>query len=130
MIFLLVLSRLDCLRYNLQNCICSKSELFGHLAPSKGILCLYLDLVVHLNVQLGQGEGGLVPVPVLGGVLGTRYDNTCPSKTLTRICLKRKIPKIFQNLGEAQQYLQVLVLFCTASDIALYLHSCPSSNLF
>ena len=57
----------------------SETELFGHLAPTKRVLGLDLDLVVALLLQLGQHEGGLVPPHLVSHrVLRSRDHDTGP----------------------------------------------------
>ena len=63
----------------------SEAELLGDFSPSKGVLCLDLDLEIDLHLELGEDEGGLVPELVLDSVLGSRDDHAGPGVAVGRV---------------------------------------------
>ena len=127
----------------------SEAELLGDFSPSKGILCLDLNLEVDLHLELGEGEGGLVPEIVLDRVLRARDDHAGPGVAVGRVVVSLQVGDLLININLFFSFFIDAVVFsqfsdrclidddysndspapsCRAGDTAQCSHNCPSSS--
>ena len=85
------------------------------------------DLIVHLYLQLVEGEGCLVVIFVLDRVLRPRYHHAGPGVAVTAVIqLKYFLSRYFSS--QTPQLAFLPEIFCKAGDTALYWHSCRFSR--